>query len=174
MPRQKMLCLGILFFVFVRQGLFAQCGQASGKPAVSAASVDSTPSGTGKENREDRIVDFQLNLNKKGSVSSLQVLSGPNTLRVAAAKAAKAKYMGRNTWPMDRVEVRFPRGRYGAPELFLVNSPSGVPGCVVGGSLVYIPWPSGPSAPPFWLFNTRPVIPVLAASASETEKRGQY
>jgi hypothetical protein len=174
MRRQKMLCLGILFFVLVRQGLVAQCGQTSGKPAVSTASADSTPSGTGKEDRKDRIVDLQLTLNKKGSVSSLQILSGPNKLRVAAAKAAKTKYMGRNTWPMDRVEVRFPRSGHGAPEIFLANSASGVPGCVIGGSLVYIPWPSGPGAPPFWLFNTQPVIPVLAASASETEKRGQY
>jgi hypothetical protein len=173
MPLHKILCFAVLAFVFVRQGLFAQCGQATQNSAVSAASAALTPSRTGKEDLKNRIVELQLELNEKGAVSSVQVLSGPEQLRAAAAKAAKRKYMGRNTWPGVRVEVKFPHNGHGAPEMSMVFSPSGVPGCVVpgGGSVVYIPWPGSPTAPPSWLFNTRLVIPTI--SASKAKKLGQ-
>jgi hypothetical protein len=155
MRLHKILCLGILFCVLVRQDLFAQCGEAPQKSAVSTTSADSTSSSkTGKEDLQGRIVELQLKLNEKGAASSVQILGGPERLRAAAARAVKRQYMGRNTWPGVIVEVKFPRNGHGAPEMHLVSSPSGVPGCVVGGSLVYIPWPSAPSAPPSWLFNT--------------------
>ncbi|MFL6416633.1 MAG: hypothetical protein ACJ74Y_13305, partial [Bryobacteraceae bacterium] len=50
MRLHKILCLGILFCVLVRQDSFAQCGEAPHKSAVSTMSADSTSSSkTGKE-----------------------------------------------------------------------------------------------------------------------------
>lgn len=78
-----------------------------------------------------------LKLTKGGAVREASVLSGPETLRAPAIKAAKArKYKHRITWPDPRemVEVKFPQDGNGAPEIRQAM-PAGVSSCVYATSV---------------------------------------
>jgi hypothetical protein len=164
----KILCLGILFFVLVRHGLFAQCGQTTHRSAVSTAPRLLPTLTIAKPYSEDRTVVLQLEMTERGSVRDVEVFEDPGTLRAAALSAAvkfasTEKYLDRRTWPFITVVVRFPQNGHGTPRVGQ-GVVGGVPGCVSGGSMGgYVPWPVAPTEPPSWLFNTPPVIPVLAA-----------
>jgi hypothetical protein len=90
---------------------------------------------------EDRTVLLTLELNKKGAVRDVKVLKGPETLRGAAIKAAKARtYKHRDTWPDPgsmMVEVTFPQDRNGAPEIRQAM-PAGVSSCIPAPTAVRI------------------------------------
>jgi hypothetical protein len=175
MPLQKLLCLGILFFVFVRQSSFAQCGQTTQKSAVSTTSQGSPAPKMAKSNSKDRVVVLRLEISERGVVRDVEVLGESGKLRAAAVLAAvkfarAEKYIDRTTWPIITVVVRFPQNGHAAPQVGQ-GVASGVLACVSGGSVVLVHIPP-PSAPPSWLFNTRPVIPLLAAAG--TEKQFNY
>lgn len=168
MRLNKIRCLGILFFVSVLQGSFAQCGQTTQQPAVSTApNVLPTPR-TAKDDSESRTVVLQLEMTNRDSVRAVEVLGNPGKLRAAAISAAVKfasgrKYLYHYTWPLITVVVIFPQNGHGAPQVGQ-GVASGVPACVVGGSAgaVYIPWPSGSPASLRFLLDAKPIMPLLA------------
>lgn len=108
---------------------------------------------------------LQLEMTHGGSVRDVEVLGNhPGKLRAAAISAAVKfangrEYYDRITQPLITVVVIFPQNGHGAP-LVGQGVASGVSGCVHTTGVAS--WP-----PPSWLFNTRPVIPILAASDTE-------
>lgn len=121
------VCLSILLVVCLNPTSFAQCHQT---PPDSTGSA--TPTAEQRE-LEDYIVLLTLKLSKRGTVRGVEVLKGPDTLRAAAIKAAKArKYKHRITWPDPgwmMAEVRFPVDGNGAPEIRQAL-PAGVSSCI--------------------------------------------
>jgi hypothetical protein len=117
------VCFSILLLAFLGQTSSAQCHDAP---------PDSTGLATPRE-LENHIVVLTLKLSKSGTVRHVEVLKGPDTLRAAAIKAAKArKYEHRITWPDPHwmmVEVKFPLDGSGAPEIRQAL-PAGVSSCV--------------------------------------------
>lgn len=158
----KIFCLGILLFV-VRQGALAQCGQATQQSAVSTVPKVLPPPQATKA--KDWKVVLRLERNTRGMVRDVEILEDPGKLRTAAISAAvrfanSQTYYDRITLASLTVVVRFPRNAHGAPQVWQRPEP-GVLGCVSSPS-VHIPVP-----PPSWLFNTRPVMPILAAAGTE-------
>ena len=134
MRLHKILCLGILFFVFVRLSSFAQCGQATQQSAVSTTPKVLPSPKTANHDSEDRTVVLQLEMTDRGSVRDVEVLGNPGQLRAAAIAAAVKFANGRNhldrfTWPLVMVVVRFPQNGHGVPQVRQAM-PAGVPGCV--------------------------------------------
>lgn len=155
----KILCFGILFFVFARQGALAQCGEATQQSAASTApNVLPPPQATKAEGWK---VVLRLERNTRGMVRDVEVLEDPGKWRTAAISAAvrfanSQTYYDRITLASITVVVRFPQNAHGTPQVWQRPEP-GVLGCVSSPPM-HIPVP-----PPSWSFNTRPVIPVLAA-----------
>jgi hypothetical protein len=119
--------LSILLVACLGQTSFAQCHHT---PQESTGSATLTAE---QRELEDHIVLLTLKLSKRGTIRDVEVLKGPETLRAAAIKAAKArKYKQRITWPDPRrmmVEVQFPLDGNGAPEIRQAL-PAGVSSCV--------------------------------------------
>jgi hypothetical protein len=121
---------------------------------------------------EDRTVVLTLKLNQGGTARDVEVLRGPETLRAAAVKAAKArKYKHRITWPDPSwvmVEVKFPLHGNGAPDIRQAL-PAGLSSCLSGQPMGFtrIPW-SAVLPPSLELFlRTQPSMPVLAPEAEK-------
>src|SRR6185437_9755951 len=120
MRLREILCLGLLF-VFVRQGLFAQCGQTTQQVAVSTTPKALPSPIAAKRASGDRRVWLRLEMTDKGLVRAVEVLGDyPMKLREAAiAEAVKfantTKYIDRETWPLITVYVWFPRKGHRAP-----------------------------------------------------------
>jgi len=120
----KRVCLPISLLACLGQAAFTQCPH-------------STTLTEEQRELEDRTVLLTLKLTKGGAVREASVLSGPETLRAPAIKAAKArKYKHRITWPDPRemVEVKFPQDGNGAPEIRQAM-PAGVSSCVYATSV---------------------------------------
>jgi hypothetical protein len=168
MGLHKILCFGILFLVFVRQGSFAQCGQTTQASTLSTAPNGSPTPTIANPNSEDRTVLLQLEMTDRGSVRDVEVFGNPGKLRAAAITAAikfaNERTYDRFTWPFISVVVIFPQNEHGAPQVGQ-GVVGGVPACVHVTALMYTP----PLAPPSWLFDIQPVIPLLAGS--DTEKK---
>ena len=134
MRLHKILGLGILFFVFLRQGSFAQCGQTTQQFAVSTPPKALPTPETAKRDSEDRTVVLKLEMTDKSSVRDVEVFGNPGKLRTAAILAAVKfangrKHLDRLTWPFISVVVTFPQNGHGAPRVGQVVV-GGVPGCV--------------------------------------------
>lgn len=165
MRLHKILCLGILFFVLLREDAFAQCGQTTQQSAIPPAPNGLPTPKTDNRNSEDGTVVLQLEMTHRGSVRDVEVLGNhPGKLRAAAISAAVKfangrEYYDRISQPLITVVVIFPQNGHGAPQVGQ-GVASGVPACVhtTGGVT---------SLPPSWLFNTRPVIPVLQRQTSK-------
>jgi hypothetical protein len=118
------------------------------------------------------MVLLTLKLSERGAVRDVEVLKGPETLRVAATKAARArKYKHRITWPDPSwmmVEVTFPPHGNGAPEIRQAL-PGGVSGCVGGQPMRVAPIPWSGDLPPSldFLLRAQPIMPLLAPGADK-------
>ena len=196
MQLQKILCLSILLVVFVRQGLFAQCGQTTQKPVASTAPTPSASPKIAKRNSKDRVltvgvlgcvstparvrvsswvmgcflldhveptypaetadIEDRLTLavlvGKDGKVFGARKISGPENLVPAAIEAVRKRRYRPYFINGEPVEVET-----------IVDLPAGKASNCAG-----VLWGVYPvsSAPPSWLFNTHPVMPVLAVERS--------
>jgi len=166
------VCFPILLVACLGHASFAQCHHMPQESALSTALTASTPTAEQRE-LDDHMVLLILKLSEGGAVRDVEVLKGPEPLRGAAIKAARArKYKHRITWPDPRwmmVEVKFPAHRNGAPEIRQAL-PGGISSCVYAGqpiSFTPIPW-SGVLPPSLdLLLRSQPILPVLAP---ETDK----
>jgi hypothetical protein len=164
----KIPCLGILFFVFARQGSFAQCGQMIQQSAFSIAPRGlPTPRNAERDSRDQTVV-LNLEMTDRGSVRHVEVLGNPGKLRTAAILAAvrfanRTKHLDRYTWPMLSVVVSFPPNGRGAPRVGQ-GVVAGVPGCVyVGAAIrVNVSWPKDLPASLKLLLDAKPIMPLLA------------
>lgn len=127
MRHHNRVLLSGLLVACLSQTSFAQCHHTSQESQGSATLTAE------QRELEDHIVLLGLKLSKRGAVRDVEVLKGPETLRVAAIKAAKArKYKDRVTGPDTpwmSVEVKFPLNGNGAPEIRQAL-PAGVSSCV--------------------------------------------
>jgi len=165
--------LPILLVACLGQVAFAQCHQTPQESAPSTAPTASPGATAEKSELEDHIVLLALKLTEKGAVRDVEVLKGPEGLRAAAIKAAKArKYKHRITWPDPHwmmVEVNFPQNGNGAPEVRQAL-PAGASSCIFAGQpMGYMPPPWSGDLPPWLniLLRVQPIMPVLAP---ESEK----
>ena len=195
MRLQKILCLGILLVAFVRQGLFAQCGQTTQKSAVSTAPNHSPTPKIAKRNSKDPLLVRGV----LGCVSSpLRVMVSSwvmgcflfdrvepvypaetenakerLTLEVVVGKDGKVLNARKISGPEDLVPAAVEAVKKWKYRPYLINGePIEVDTTVelpTGvSSCVGVPWPfSVTSAPPSWLFNTRSVVPVLASQGTQ-------
>ena len=125
-----LLCCG-----FFTSSTLGQCHNASfdAQSSGAALSLGSVPA-VKAQGEQDRTVLLTLVLRKSGTVREAKVLQGPTDLRELAVHAAKhRKYKDAiNSWPFSNeimVEVTFPKGRGGVPEIRQAM-PGGVPGCI--------------------------------------------
>ena len=190
MRLHKILCVGILFVVFVRISSFGQCGQTTQKAAASTSTLGSPtpkiainlgdhhgvavgvpacvyavarvrvlsevmgcylvdrvepvyPAET--ENRKNPLT-LAVVVGKEGNVLWAKKISGPENLLPAAVDAVRKWKYRPYLINGEPIEVDT-----------TVELPAKATSCIFT------------SAPPSWLFNTRPVIPVLAASDPEKQ-----
>lgn len=195
MRLHEILCLGLLF-VLVRQGSFAQCGQTTQQFAVSTApKALPTPNTAKRDSGDRRIVGalgcvssplrvrvtswvmgcflldrvepiypaetqnvkdrltLEVVVGKDGNVLNARKVSGPENLVPAAVEAVRKWKYRPYLINGEPIEVDT-----------TVDLPAGVSSCV--GVLWPFSTSLSTSAPPSWLFNTRPVIPVLATAST--------
>ena len=188
MRLQKILCLAILLAVFVGQGLFAQCGQTTQKLAVSTAPNHSPTPKIAKRNSKDRVLatgvlacvssplrivvsSWVMNCFLFDRVEPVYPAETENakerlTLAVVVGKDGKVLIARKISGPEDLVPAAVEAVKKWKYRPYLINGepievdtivelPTGVSSCAL--------WPfSVTNAPPSWLFNTQPVMPVLA------------
>lgn len=162
---RNIVCVCVLFSVVAQQNSFAQCGQATQQPAVSTAPNVAPPPKATKASPENLKVVLRLERNTRGMVRDIEVLEDAGNLRTNAIPAAvrfanSQTYYDRITLASITVVVKFHQNAHGTLEVWQRPEP-GVLGCISS------PPPIRTVPPPSWLFNTRPVIPVLAASGTE-------
>jgi hypothetical protein len=196
MRLQKLLRVGILLVVFVRQGLFAQCGQTAQKPVSTLPKHGPTPK-IAKRKSRDRFATGVL-----ACVSSpTRVMVSPGvmgcflfnrvepvypaetenanerlTLGVVVGKDGRVLYARKISGPENLVPAAIEAVKKWEYRPYLINGepievdttvelPAKVSSCV------FVSWPfsgtfSATIALPSWLFNTRPVMPVLASQGT--------
>ena len=189
MRPHKILCLGILLVVFVRQDLFAQFGQAIQKPAVSTVPGHSPTPKIAKHNSKhfvasagvlacvssptrvmvsslvmgcfvlDRVepvypaetqnvkdrLTLEVVVGKDGSILNARKISGPENLAPAALEAVRKWKYRPFLINGEPIEVNT-----------IVDLPTLASNCGV----------SAIGVPPSWLFNARPITPVLASQGT--------
>jgi hypothetical protein len=137
----KILLGGSLLFA---QASFAQCSRGP-SPTENTVPTAMPPTASSQNSNRDEVpttfvtsihaVQLEIKLKKSGAVREATFLLGPEELRKAAIKAAKArkyKSLVREGSPNDNVinlQVSFPHGRKGPPEIARVPI-AGVPGCI--------------------------------------------
>ena len=199
MRPQQILCLGVLLVVFVRQGLFAQCGQATQKPAVSTVASHSPTPKIAKRNSKDRVlvtgvlgcVSSPVRIMVSSWVMSCFLFDRVEpvypaetenskerlTLRVVVGKDGKVLYARKITGPDNLEPAAVEAVRKWKYRPYMLNGEPIEVDTTVDLPTVDLPAEScskvlpvplfGTRPLPSWLFNTRPVMPVLATQGTQ-------
>jgi hypothetical protein len=145
------------------QTAVGQCPTLLPAKTLMAAS-SAIPAGGDSDNRT---IVMDLQLNKSGKVSAVQVLSGVEALRRQAIRAAVARdYRSWLGYSWIRVEVKFTLSKHKAPEVREIHM-GGSLGCVYGSTPVFVVLPAL-SSQPAWLdqvMSGQPIVPLLAPAA---------